>query len=133
MKSRPALTPSISRSQYHHGQDQHHCFYKHLMNQDFKFNVCLKPIREILKKEVHESLLKSKTNLGNQTKAPNPFPCIDKDTSQDFTSTTKSEKLEIASNLVNRDVREIETAQINLSDNFNTSQNVLPPIQNLNL
>ena len=35
--------------------------------------------------------------------------------------------------MVNRDVCDIETAQINLSDNFDTSQNLLPPIQNLNL
>ena len=42
-------------------------------------------------------------------------------------------KLEIASNLVKRDFREIETAQINLSDNFNTSKNLMPPIQNLNV
>ena len=85
------------------------------------------------KKEVHESLLKSKNNLENQTNAPNPFPCFDKDTSQEFTSPTKSGKLEIASNLVNRDVCDIETAQISLSDNFDTSQNLLPPFQNLNL
>ena len=84
-------------------------------------------------KDVHESLLKSKNNLENQTNAPNPFPCFDKGTSQEFTSPTRSVKLEIASNLVNRDVREIETAEINLSDNFNTLQNLLPPIQNLNL
>ena len=85
------------------------------------------------KKEVHESLLKSKTKLGNELNVPNPFPCFDKDISQKFTSPTKSGKLEIASNLVNRDVCDIETAQINLSDNFDTSQNLLPPIQNLNL
>ena len=85
------------------------------------------------KKEVHESLLKSKNNLENQTNAPNPFPCFDKDTSQEFTSPTRSGKLKIASNLVNRDVCGIETAQINLSDKFDTSQNLLPPIQNLNL
>ena len=85
------------------------------------------------KKEVHERLLKSKTNLENQTNGPNPFPYFDKDTSQEFTSPTRLGKLKIASNLVKRDVREIETAQINLRDNFNTSQNLLPPIQNLNL
>ena len=85
------------------------------------------------KKEVHESLLKSKTKLGNELNVPNPFPCFDKDISQKFTSPTRSGKLEIASNLVNRDVCDIETAQINLSDNFDTSQNLLPPIQNLNL
>ena len=85
------------------------------------------------KKEVHESLLKSKNNLENQTNAPNPFPCLDKDTSQEFISPTRSGKLEIASNLVNRDVCDIETAQINLSDNFDTSQNLLPPFQNMNL
>ena len=85
------------------------------------------------KKEVHESLLKSKNKLENQTNAPNPFPCFDKDTSQEFTSPTRSGKLEIASNLVNRDVCDTETAQINLSDKFDTSQNLLPPIQNLNL
>ena len=85
------------------------------------------------KKEVHESLLKSKTKLGNEINVPNPFPCFDKDISQKFTSPTRSGKLEIASNLVNRDVCDIETAQINLSDNFDTSQNLLPPIQNLNL
>ena len=39
------------------------------------------------KKEVHESLLKSKNSLENQTNAPNPFPCFDKGTSQEFTST----------------------------------------------
>ena len=39
-------------------------------------------------KEVHESLLKSKNNLENQTNAPNPFPYFDKDTSQEFTSPT---------------------------------------------
>ena len=85
------------------------------------------------KKEVHEILLKSKNNLENQTNAPNHFPCFDKDTSQEFTSPTRSGKLEIASNLVNRDVCDIETAQISLSDNFDTSQNLLPPFQNLNL
>ena len=85
------------------------------------------------KKEVHESLLKSKNNFENQINAPNPFPYFDKDTSQEITSPTKLEKLEIASTLVNRQVNEIETAQINLSDNFNTSQNLLPSIQNLNL
>ena len=85
------------------------------------------------KKQVHESLLKSKTKLGNELNVPNPFPCFDKDISQKFTSPTRSGKLEIASNLVNRDVCDIETAQINLSDNFDTSQNLLPPIQNLNL
>ena len=85
------------------------------------------------KKEFHESVLNSITHLGNQTNAPNLFPCFDKDTSQKFTFPTRSGKLEIASNLVNRDFREIETAQINLSDNFNMSQNLLPPIQNLNL
>ena len=42
------------------------------------------------KKEVHESLLKSKNKLGNQTNAPNPFPCFDKDASQELTSPTKS-------------------------------------------
>ena len=36
---------------YHHGQDTHHCFYKHLMNQDFKFSMCLKPTKEILKRK----------------------------------------------------------------------------------
>ena len=85
------------------------------------------------KKEVHESLLKSKNNLENQTNAPNPFHCFEKDTSQEFTSPTISGKLAIVSNLVNRDVCDIETAQINLSDNFDTSQNLLPPFQNLNL
>ena len=85
------------------------------------------------KKEGHESLQKLKNNIENQTIAPNPFPYFDKDTSQEFTSPTILGKLEIASNLVNRDVRESETAQINLSDNFNTSQNLLPPIKNLNL
>ena len=85
------------------------------------------------KKEVHESLLKSKNNFENQINAPNPFPYFDKDTSQEFTSPTRLGKLEIASTLLNRQVNEIETAQINLSDNFNTSQNPLPPIQNLNL
>ena len=85
------------------------------------------------KKELYESLLKSKNNLENQTNDPNPFPYLDKETSQEFTSPKKQGKLEIASNLVNRDVHKIETAQINLSDNFNKSQNLLPPIQNLNL
>ena len=85
------------------------------------------------KKEVHENLLKSKNNLENRTNAPNPFPYVDKDTSQEFTSPKKLGKLVIASNLVNRDVRDIETAQINLSDNFKTSRNLLPPIQNLEL
>ena len=85
------------------------------------------------KSEVHESLLKSKNNFENQTNAPNPFPYFDKDTSQEFTSPTKLGKLEIASTLKNRQVNEIETAQINLSEIFNTSQNLLPPIQNLNL
>ena len=85
------------------------------------------------KKKVHESLLKPKTNLENQTNAPNPFPCFDKDTRNEFTSQTRLGKLEIASNLVNRNVPKIETAKINLSDNFNTSQILLPPIQNLNL
>ena len=66
-----------------------------------------------------------------QTNAPNLFPCFD--TNQEFTSPTRSFKIKFASNLVNRDVREIKTAQINLSDNFNTSENLLPPIQNLNL
>ena len=61
------------------------------------------------------------------------FPYFDKDTSQEFTSPTRLGKLEIASTLLNRQVNEIETAQINLSDNFNTSQNLLPPIRNLNL
>ena len=86
-----------------------------------------------LKKEVHESLLKSKNNFENQINAPNPFPYFDKDTSHEFTSPTRLGNLEIASTLVNRQVNEIETAQINLSDNFNTSQNLLPPIQNLNI
>ena len=86
-----------------------------------------------LKKEVHESLLRSKNNLEKQTNAPNPFPYFDKDTSQEFTSPTRLGKLENASNLVNRDIRKLETAQIHLSDNFNTSQNLLPPIENLNL
>ena len=85
------------------------------------------------KKEVHENLLKSKNNLENQTNALNPFPYFDKDTSQEFTFPTKLVKLEIASNLVKRDVREVETAQINLSDKFNTSKNLMPPIQNLNV
>ena len=85
------------------------------------------------KREVHESLLKSKNNFENQINAPNPFPYFDKDTSQEFTSPTKLRKVEIASTLKNRQVNEIETAQINLSDNFITSQNLLPPIQNLNL
>ena len=85
------------------------------------------------KKEVHESLLRSKNNLEKQTNAPNPFPYFDKDTSQEFTSPTRLGKLENASNLVNGDIREIETAQVHLSDNFNTSQNLLPPIKNLNL
>ena len=85
------------------------------------------------KKEVHESLLKSKTILENQASARNLFPCFDKDSSREFTSPSRSGKLEISTNLVNRDVCEIETAQINLSDNFNTSQNLLPPLQNLNL
>ena len=84
------------------------------------------------KKEVRKSFLKSKNNLENQTKAPNPFAYFDKDISQEFTSPKRLGKLEIASNLVNRDVLETETAQINLSDNFNTSQNLLPPTQNLN-
>ena len=61
------------------------------------------------------------------------FPGIDQDTSQEFTSAKRLGKLEKASNLVKRDFREIETAQINLSDNFNTSQNLLPPIHNLNI
>ena len=34
---------------YYHGQDNHHCFYKNLMNQDFKLSMCLKPTKEILK------------------------------------------------------------------------------------
>ena len=85
------------------------------------------------RKEVHENLLKSKNNLENQTNAPNPFPYFEIDTSQELTSLTKLGKLQIASNRVNRDVREIETAQINLSDNFKTSRNLLPPIQNLKL
>ena len=85
------------------------------------------------KKEVQESLLKSKNNFENQINAPNPFPYFDKDTSHEFTSPTRLRKLEIASTLVNRQVKEIETAQIKLSDNFNTSQNLLPPIQKLNL
>ena len=83
--------------------------------------------------EVRESLLKSKNNLENQTNAPNPFPYFDKDTSQELTSPKRLGKFKTASNLVNRDVLETETAQINLSDNFNTSQNFLPPTQNLNL
>ena len=82
-------------------------------------------------KEVHESLLKSKNNFENQINAPNPFPYLDKDTSLEFTSPTRLGKLEIASTLLNRQVNEIQTAQINLSDNFNTSQNLLSPIQNL--
>ena len=81
------------------------------------------------KKEVHEGLLKSKNKFENQINAPNPFPYFDKDTSQEFTSPARLGKFEIASNLVNRQDGEIETAQINLSDNFNTSQNLLPPIQ----
>ena len=71
--------------------------------------------------------------MKNQINAPNPFPYFDKDTSQEFTSPTRLGKLEIASTLKNRQVIEIETAQINLSGNFNMSQNLLPPIQNLNL
>ena len=51
------------------------------------------------KKEVHESLLKSKNNFENQINAPNPFPYFDKDTSQEFTSPTKLGKLGIASTL----------------------------------
>ena len=88
-----------------------------------------------LKREVLESLLKSKNNFENQINAPNPFPYFDKDTSQEFTSPTRLGKLEIASTLKTdqRQVNEIETAQINLSDNFKMSQNLLPPIQNLNL
>ena len=85
------------------------------------------------KKEVQESLLKSKNNFENQINVPNPFPYFDKDTSREFTSSTRLGKLEIASTLVNRQVNEFETAQINLSDNFNTSQNLLPPIRNWNL
>ena len=50
-----SITSSINRLQYHHDQGNHHCFYKHLMNQECKFNMCLKPINEILK--MHESLL----------------------------------------------------------------------------
>ena len=49
------------------------------------------------KKEVHESLLKSKNNFENQINAPNPFFYFDKDTSQEFTSPTRLGKLEIAS------------------------------------
>ena len=85
------------------------------------------------KKEVRESLLKTKNNLENQTNALNPIPYFDKDTSQEFTSPKRLGKFEIASSLVNRDVPETETAQINLSDNFNTSLNLWPPTQNLNL
>ena len=85
------------------------------------------------KKEVRESLLKSKNNIENRTNARNPFPYFEKDNSKEFTSQKSIRKFEIGSNLVNRDVLETETAQINLSDNFNTSQNLLPPTQNLNL
>ena len=59
------------------------------------------------KKEVYESLLKSKNKLGNQTNAPNPFVCFDKDTSQELTSPTTSGKPEFASNLVNINLCEI--------------------------
>ena len=41
------------------------------------------------KKRVHESLLKSKNNLENQTNAPSPFPYFDKYTSQEFISPQK--------------------------------------------
>ena len=85
------------------------------------------------KNEVHESLLKSENNFENQTNAPNPFPYFDKDTSQEFRSPKKLGKLEIISNPVNRDARKFETAQINLSDSFNTWPSLLPPIHNLNL
>ena len=54
------------------------------------------------KREVHESLLKSKNNFENQKNAPNPFPYFDKDTSQEFTSPTRLGKLEITSTLKNR-------------------------------
>ena len=40
------------------------------------------------KREVHESLPKSKNNFENQINAPNPFPYFDKDTNQEFTSPT---------------------------------------------
>ena len=71
-------------------------------------------------KAVNESLLKSKNNLENQSNTPNPITCSDKETGQKFTSLTKSGELIIASNLVNRDVREKETAQFNWCNNFNT-------------
>ena len=85
------------------------------------------------KKDIQESLLKSKNNFENQMNAPNTFPYFDKDTSQEFTSPKRLGKLDIASTLLNRQVNETETAQIKLIDNFNTSQNLLPPIQILNL
>ena len=44
----------------------------------------------------------------------------------------KNSHLQQDQGLVNTDFHEIETAQIILSDHFNTSQNLLPPIQNLN-
>ena len=74
----------------------------------------------------------SKNNLENQRNAPNHFPYFDKDTSQELTSPTKSGKLAVVFNLVSRDVHGIETAQINLSDNVNMSQNLSPPLQILN-
>ena len=37
--------------QYHQGQDNLHFFFKHLMNQYFKFNMCLKATKEILKRK----------------------------------------------------------------------------------
>ena len=76
------------------------------------------------KKEVLEGFLKSKKTLQNQTNAPNHFPYLDKDTSEEFTSLTRSEKPENSSNVENRDVRKTETAQINLCDNFNTTLNL---------
>ena len=77
------------------------------------------------KKEVHESLLKSKNKLGNQTKAPNSFPCFGQDTSQEITS---PKIREIRNCFQSGDFRKIETAQINLSDSSNTSQNLLPAL-----
>ena len=44
--------PNDDRERIQHQRDiidNHHCFYKHLMNQDFKFNMCLQPTKEILK------------------------------------------------------------------------------------
>ena len=48
------------------------------------------------KKETHESPLKLKNKLENQTNALNPFPYFDKDTSQESTSPTRLGKLKIA-------------------------------------